>query len=474
MHVASSNSKKYLIISVLLVAWMLYFAYKPQFWPFITSDGYGYHVWVGHLLSGDLSFCGEISSPKKYSHTFSALNVNSGVCSNMYPPGVGITKLPIALFGPINMSSDADPTMYEQYMSLVFALILLSITAWLCLKLSESIGASPAAAQYSVATFIFGSGLFHYSSFMSSFSHIYSAFWSVVALYSLISEKRLSIIFGFVAGALLILTRATNIIFFPVLVGFFVLTLLRRKNAPRSITGIFGSFSFYRRILPFCTGGVLGVLLQVSLNSYSFGKLTFSSYAGSGAFTFGSEQAFNILRVLFSSGNGVVTFQPIFVVGILALLVIRTTRYFGVLAAMGFIFYLGVYAAWVDWHLGSSFAHRGFIELAPVIGIAFALALTSVPAVHRLTVVIATLAAVTLTTTLMLSNWSFSLPIIDADLDQFIQAAKGSYLRTDQWVMLLGSVLAWSLCARGMFTRQLNQSAAGVEGTSNSGANLRA
>lgn len=456
---STQTSSQHLFILVLLIAWTYYFCYKPQFWPFIWSDGYGYHVWLRHLLNGDLSFCSELSFPKKYSHTFASLHEQTGICSNMYPPGVGLAKLPIALFGNIAKNSDVDPTKYEQYMSLAFALMLLFVTTWLCLKISTILGASASFSQYSVATFTFGSGLFHYSSYFSSFSHVYSAFWSVAALYSLLIGRRIGAAIGVAAGTFLILTRATNIVFFPLLIAFLFIAWTKQHSDSKDfkpMRSILQEKGFYTRVAPLCLGGLLGVLLQVSLNSISFGKLTISSYSASGAFEFGGEQALNTLRVLFSTGNGVVTYQPILVIGIFAALANRSTRHFGTLALIGFLFYLAVYSTWVDWHLGHSFAHRGFVELGPIISIVFALMLTHARLLVQLFSIALSLLAASFTVLLMLSNWSFFLPIIDANFDQLLTAATGTLLRTDQWIMFASSILIWMLCASKALAENLH------------------
>ena len=183
-------------LALLCLLGSTYFIAFPPYapWPAIRSDGYGYHLWVKHILTGDLSFCSERSFTNRVYGVFAnSITPPSaeGRCAIIYPAGVALAKVPFLVAGA-NLEPGGEPTEYEQFVTILLPILMLAgILAMLDNVLARN-GIGPVARKASLAAITLGTGLYHYAVFDGEFSHIYSAFWVTVVLWAAVREPRLA------------------------------------------------------------------------------------------------------------------------------------------------------------------------------------------------------------------------------------------------------------------------------------------
>ena len=145
----------------------------------------------------------------------------------------------------------------------------------LCNRLEhlEKNKARPARSTGCAVHAVFESGLFHYGTYDSSFSHIYSAFGSTILVWQLLrmreqhgaEVRRWDPWLAGVVGWFLILFRNTNaliLLFFMALVALSPSPLWARR---RALVGV-------------CIGSAVGIGIQLSYNYYASGHFSISSY----------------------------------------------------------------------------------------------------------------------------------------------------------------------------------------------------
>lgn len=335
--------------------------------PAIRSDGVGYHIWTHAILRGELHF-------RWFEDTqWWALNLTDPerhVYQNKYPPGVALVRLPVMAW-LVDLDTPAYPfSDAENWACLILAGLALLAIAWIVLLTCQRLGVSWWASNLAVLLITFGTGLFHYATFDSAFSHTYTAlgvaFLTWVLVYTLQDRK------GSLPGlpvialvTILILIRNTNVFF----IGVWALALF--------VAGIRLGHRDVRlwvsNAVPVGLGVGIGVAIQLALNSYATGHLTLNSYSS-------NEEGFlwhrpMWLSVLCSYERGVVTYYPILAIVVAAGLWVRQTR----LATLGLVAIMMIYAVlygfWHSWPLGAGFGHRGYVDFAPFAIVIFAFAL---------------------------------------------------------------------------------------------------
>lgn len=433
--------RKY-FLAFLCIVGSLYFAFEPAYKlygaPAIRSDGYGYHIWVRHLLTRDLNFCAERNFEKPYGHVSVTVapEGRSGRCGNIYPPGVALTKLPFLVVGA-NTEVGGEPTVYEQMVTLVLPMLLLSLSvAMLIHALSGWVGA--ASRNTAIAAAVLGTGFFHYAVFDGGFSHIYSAFWVTTAFWASLQKFGWARVLTCVSVAMLILTRNTNVILFPVLALAIYVGMTRSGSTPMQSL----------RFLPWAIlGGIVGVAVQLLLNRWFSGTWTLSSY---GRYEFQPGE-FHLREVLFSYTKGLFTWYPVLFVAVTLPLFYARTRLLGLAVLVTILMYGTLYGFWFSWQLGGGFGHRGFIELIPIVAVTFALAIEDCRWKRSIVVVSAVLTV--LTTFLMLAYWRGNLPIADTTRPQFLSVLSGDYLSSSELYLIMVGALALTAYCLSRSTR---------------------
>ncbi len=336
-----------LSLASLLAVTIFYKPYNNS--PAIRSDGTGYHIWVHGLKFNDFRFCNykDLLVPTA---SISFINKDKGICGLKYPPGVGLLQFPFtAYFSSVDASEFSGG---EHLAVLLIGAALLLLLAFFSYKTLELLDSNKSIAIISILAFIFGSGLFHYSTYDASFSHIYSAFGVSVLLWLVVRGK--------VVG-----WKPSDLFFFTLLV--FWLYLVRQTNGLITLTILFiamvGLSLNYKIILSasWLVATLCGLCVLIFYNFYVTGEYRISSYGQESFLSIGKYAG----STLFSYERGLFTYYPIYLLtAILSIIIYRSAISFSYIILIGFFSIL--YGSWHSWFLGGGMGHRGFIDFAPI------------------------------------------------------------------------------------------------------------
>jgi hypothetical protein len=270
----------------------------------------------------------------------------------------------------------------------------------------------------------FGTNLFHYATYDSLWSHVFS-FWLVACLLALVDEwsarpaVRTALLIG-VTGGLLALVREASLLFL-VFVPLF---------------GVTGWASFTGR-LAFLRARWRDVGLMAALAIVVFLPQWWLFFAATRqvagnpyeAFlrTSGIRQAFDfarphILSVLFGPEKGLFFWSPILLLAIAGLFLVRgRARGFTLPLVLYFAAQTYLVASWFDWQFGASFGHRAFTEATAALAVPMAAVFEWAADRPRARVALAALAtlAVLLSLAQMLQYWLGILPGAGVTLAQY-------------------------------------------------------
>jgi hypothetical protein len=385
---------------VLLIAVLIPVTLSPAHSLAIRSDGVGYHLWTRAILERDLSFC---KWSEESGMLISARDSVRSICRNSYPPGLALLRFPI--MAPLVNLRTQSPLISpaEHRASLICGAVALVLVCWLSIASGYLLGAPAWAANFAALAFIFGTGLFHYGTSDSSFTHIYSALGFSMLVWLWLRGKgdgqsappwALTLVCFF-----LVAIRSTNLI--PILLLLPVCGMPRRQADGSAQGG-------WRAGLAALAGAAFAASMQVAYNYYATGQLAFSTYGRS---TFHFDQPMQ-WSVLFSYERGLFTYYPVLAVGLAAGLWARRTRW-ATLWLVGLIaVFVTMYGFWMSWFLGAGMGHRGFVELMPFASVIFAAALPDLTRGGRAALM--TLGAVSafVTLSIMCGYWGGTFPYV--------------------------------------------------------------
>ena len=160
---------------------------------------------------------------------------------------------------------------------------------------------------------------------------------------------------------------------------------------------------------------------QVAYNRYVLGTWTISSYAGEHF----SLEHFHQFDVLASFEKGFVTWYPIVIVIVLVAAWARNWAGIGLLVGLSVPLVM-LYGAWHVWGLAGSFGHRGFVELAPVFGLVFAVSIERLHPNARVVSLVAAGLAVTMTLGLLVGYWGGDISFYGVTRAQWVGYTVGS------------------------------------------------
>jgi hypothetical protein len=354
-------------------------AYQP---PVIRGDGQGYHLWVRGFLTGDIRFCNFKDLVPGY--VFVHEDPDRAVCQLKYAPGVGLLSLPVMAVvlrghyaAPVLLPVEHFAVLGTSSFLLVVVCLLIGMT---CIRL----GADETSATIAILSFVFGTGLFIYSTYWASYSHIYAAFaislliWAMARKQSPItnkqpsnpargggkagaSDRRATIVVG-LAAFLLVLIRNVDVLALVIVAGIYAIGFRQRYSRTK----------IAKDLAPIALGAIPAGMLQLAYNWYAGGHPELSSY-GKEWFQIAWSQP---LKIAVSYDRGLLPTYPVVAVAILLGLVVRRTR----LATIGFLILLStyfiIYGFWDMPGLGWSFGPRGLVDFMPLSAVLFALALS--------------------------------------------------------------------------------------------------
>ena len=418
------SSKRAVLAAALICAAAYVFIYATgRANPPVRSDGYSYYVYLpAWFIYGDPSLAsvardccgGEFP-------TFTAIIKWPGTKRwvNAHPIGVAVMQTPFFLIGHAltkwsNLSPDGFTLYYQHAAGIagVFWAIagLAMLRRFLRRRFTDGVTAATLLALLG------GTGLMHYATYDSSYSHAYSFFLAAALLnvtedwWSEPSQWR-SILLGIVAG-LIILTRHTNVLLLAAVPLYGIADVGSLRSRIQQII---------ERRVPVVVAlavAALVVLPQLAIYHAATGQLIVSSY-GDLTFNFRSP---HLWGVLFSVQKGLFFWSPLLLAAIAGFFLNRPpTRSFAVATALIFAADAYLIASWWDWQFGASYGHRGFIDLLPffAVGLAGFFAWAAERPGRARTVAVATSVLVCLSLFQMLQYWNGVMPMADLTWDQY-------------------------------------------------------
>ncbi|HET7221011.1 MAG TPA: hypothetical protein VFJ02_23315 [Vicinamibacterales bacterium] len=417
------SKRALLAAAVLCVAGYVFVYATGRANPPIRSDGYSYYVYLpAWFIYGDTSLgavARDCCGGDFPAHTAIIRWPSTRRWVNAHPIGVAVLQAPFFAVGHAltrwsNLSADGFTLYYQHAAGLagVFWAVagLFVLRALLLRHFSEAVVAS------TLLVVLFGTGLYHYATYDSSYSHVYSFF--LFACLLLLTERwwekptaGASIAIGVVAG-LIVLTRHTNVLFLLMFAAYGVTGVAAARERAMTLA------SRWRDVLVIAVAGLATIAPQLAIYHEATGRMFVSSY-GDLTFTFASP---HLWGVLFSVQKGLFFWSPLLLAGAAGyLLRDATARAYALGAAIIFAVDTYLIASWWDWQFGASYGHRGFVDLLPLfaIGLAACIERMTRSAHLRYAAAIVAGAGVFLSLFQMLQYWNGVLPMSDLTWDQY-------------------------------------------------------
>jgi hypothetical protein len=264
---------------------------------------------------------------------------------------------------------------------------------------------------------VFGTDLFHYATYDSVFSHVYSFFLFSAFLFiiqRLYSEAcTWHFLLGGTLAGLIIITRPTN--------GLWLLFgLLYGVGTFQELQGRFSFWKSHAAKIVLSALLCAGVIsLQLLYWKIITGQMLIFSYRGE-YFNFARPEVFN---VLFSVRKGLFFWSPILLMVIPGLFHIRKRAREFLLPIILFLpLNIYVISSWHSWFYGGSFGHRAFIDSIPLFAICFCSLYEGLPSFFwKRGMTILTFCCVTLSMWLMLKYWTGAIPFDGTTWDYFVK-----------------------------------------------------
>jgi len=296
----------------------------------------------------------------------------------------------------------------EHEASLICGAVALALVVWLLLSSSYLLGAPVWAANFSALAFVFGTGLFHYGTYDSSFTHIYSALGLTLLVWlGLRSRKRMppAVTVAAIAVTCFFLTAIRNTNLIAILFLLAAASPMPWGGDKRRLPTL-----RWRVSAAALVGIVAAIILNLAYNYYATHHLSFSTY-GDESFFFSRPMQWS---VLFSYQRGLLTYYPVLAVGLVAGFWTRRTRLAALWLSGLIAGFVTLYGFWASWFLGGGMGHRGFVELMPLAAIIFAVSLPDLPLERRKPIIILAAAFSFLTLEIMCGYWAGTFPFSDA------------------------------------------------------------
>ena len=369
------SSKRAVLAAALICAAAYVFVYATgRANPPVRSDGYSYYVYLpAWIIYGDPSLAsvardccgGEFPA-------FTAIIRWPGTKRwvNAHPIGVAVLQTPFFLAGHAltkwsNLSPDGF-TLYYQHAAGISG-VFWAVAGLALLRRFLRRRFTDGVAAVTLLTLLGGTGLLHYATYDSSYSHVYSFFLAAALLnatedwWNEPSTWR-SIVLGVVAG-LIVLTRHTNVLLLAAVPLYGVSDVNSLRAALHQLNERRGPAVIA------IAAAVLVMLPQLAIYHAATSQFIVSSY-GDLTFNFRSP---HLWGVLFSVQKGLFFWSPLLLAAIAGFFLNpQPTRSFALATALIFAADAYLIASWWDWQFGASYGHRGFVDLLPFFAVGLA------------------------------------------------------------------------------------------------------
>ncbi|HVE68568.1 MAG TPA: hypothetical protein VNB64_08310 [Solirubrobacteraceae bacterium] len=381
-------------------------------YPPIHSDGVGYHAWTRAIVKREFGFCHY--TPLHPVGALSAVHPrNPKRCTNQFSPGLALLRLPVMAWFVQEANPDLVISDEEHEANLWMGVVALAIACGFLLAGCRSLGVRPLVANLVALATVFGTGLYHYATFDGSFTHVYSAALFAILVWLGLRAGRAgrdppAVAVAALAAVIVAVRQPNAAVLLVLLAGWLA---WRMRELPAAQRGR----QVVRSAAPTVVGMACALAAQAIYVKWSSGHWGLSAYV---------DESFDLSYlkerpVLLSYERGLFTWYPAAGVLLAAALASRRARPLGLVAAGVVAALAVVYGSWHSWPLGAGFGHRGFVDVAPLLGVAGAYGLDTL----RVRVLAPALAALAVcafaTVSLMAGYWRGTIPIVHTSPDQY-------------------------------------------------------
>jgi hypothetical protein len=394
--------------------------------PPIKSDGYSYYVYLpSWVIYKDFSF--EALADDWYGGRYPSFTgltrwPPTGRWLNLHPIGTAILEMPFfvaadALSQWSNLPRDGFSLYYQHAAGLAGLTYFVAGVAILRRLLMRRFGDGVVLATLVCVTW--GTNLFHYGVFDSTFSHAF-AFFEICAWIWLVERwwadgtPARSVMLGLLA-ALIVLTRHTNAVFLLVLPLFGVTTVSDMRLRMRT------AWERRRELAVAAAAAAVAIAPQLALYKWITGSWFVNAYVTHSpiGFRFASP---HLAGVLFSTQKGLFFWSPLLLLAVIGLFAgssVMSDLRLPALVVLAIQTYL--IASWSEWQFGASYGHRAFTDGLGLMAPFLAAFLERIALRRNIRAVVAAgaTAAVVLSIAQMVQYWIGILPYADTTWSQY-------------------------------------------------------
>jgi len=390
--------------------------------PPIRSDGFGYYSYLSSIfIDGDLSFETAMANVQEGVSPKASYGMGrhpkTGKMFVKYLPGTALMESPFFLLAHIftffsAYTSDGYSTPYQ--MAIVFSgIFYLSLGIFFLFHLLIRKN-SYFVTLLTLLLVVYATNVFHYATYDSSFSHIFS--FALFSIYLFLLDKyrsqdgfRKRFFFAALIGisfGLITIIRAPNAIVLLLWIGLITERIFNYSFENNLIYEIliFLLFAFVVLIPLFAywqeTTG------RLFINSYSVFPLSNGAFEG---FNWSKPEIFNFL---FSIERGLFFWTPISLLAFAGLILLFSKdRVFGIAICSILLIHIYICSSWWCWYFGGSFGSRPFVEMMPVLSLPLALSIGKIrKLLGKAWTLILCFIPIILNLTLMYSYWRGYIP----------------------------------------------------------------
>lgn len=346
--------------------------------PPVRSDGYGYYaylssVFIDHNLSFNTAII-NLPTPDKNAYGLHYIE-STGHYLDKYTIGTAILQIPTFLAAHLfanifNYSPNGYSLPYQ--MANIFSGIMYCILGMYFLYRTLRIFFEKEVVLFTTIAFLFGTSLFHYATYDSSFSHIYSFF--LISLFSFIiftknQDLNITFIMLGVTFGLIVITRIPNAILLILCLVLLLPYIKWSKNKKYKIDANLNKNFFYK-IMLFILTALIIISIQLFYWYYATGSIFINSYQGEG-FNFLHPE---LINYLFSVRKGLFFWSPILLFSIFGIFILMYKKQYYIALPVLIIFSIHTYlcSSWWSWYFGGSFGNRPIVDILPILALPFA------------------------------------------------------------------------------------------------------
>jgi hypothetical protein len=340
-----------------------YFNWRSTMW----ADPVGYYIYLPATFIYD--FDASALPEKITERTGDGFAIDEqGKIITRYSCGVAILQAPVFLSvhliaGLTGQEQDGFSGIYHRVS--IFAAILYSFLGIVLLWYFLLEYFNKLISGFTILTLFFGTNLLYYTIDATGMSHVYSFF--LFALLLIISKvyfkesqemkRMIYFVLISVVSSLIILVRPTNIAF----VG---LVFILDCNSWDDLKLRFAQVFSIKNIIILIFSAFLVFLPQLLYWKYASGSYVTDSYKGYGFTNWASPK---IIEFLFSTNNGLFTYNPIYFVILFALVFMILKKQKNGIYILGlFVGLIYVFSSWFMFSFGCAFGSRNFVEYTAI------------------------------------------------------------------------------------------------------------